>query len=358
MDIKIYYGLKWTTPTYRSGSSSLDSYDRLIQFGQKHLNDLFVLDGIQNVNARDRILREIVSNTLAHRDYSSGFPAKMIIDEEKILIENSNLAHSIGELNLFKFEPFSKNPPISKVFREIGLADELGSGMRNTYKFTELYSNEKPIFEEGSIFRTIVPIRKIATKKVGIKVDFEEIEECQKKGDWDRSAEILGKVALSLEKAGADFIVICTNTMHKVVSGIKKYTKLPILHIAEMTAIELKKAGIKKIGLLGTKYTMQQDFYKQILIDNGIEVVIPNSKDIEIVNSIIFNELCLGKIKKESKDKYLRIIKDLSKAGAKGVILGCTEIGLLIKQEDTDVPLFDTTNIHATSAALYAIEEK
>ena len=169
MDIKIYYGLKWTTPTYRSGSSSLDSYDRLIQFGQKHLNDLFVLDGIQNVNARDRILREIVSNTLAHRDYSSGFPAKMIIDEEKILIENSNLAYSIGELNLFKFEPFSKNPPISKVFREIGLADELGSGMRNTYKFTELYSNEKPIFEEGSIFRTIVPIRKIATKKVGIK---------------------------------------------------------------------------------------------------------------------------------------------------------------------------------------------
>ena len=104
----------------------IDSYDRLIQFGQKHLNDLFVLDGIQNVNARDRILREIVSNTLAHRDYSSGFPAKMIIDEEKILIENSNLAHSIGELNLFKFEPFSKNPPISKVFREIGLADELG----------------------------------------------------------------------------------------------------------------------------------------------------------------------------------------------------------------------------------------
>jgi len=197
-----------------------------------------------------------------------------------------------------------------------------------------------------------------SAKCILYSVDFEEIEECQKNGDWDRSAEILGKVALSLEKAGADFIVICTNTMHKVVSGIKKYTKLPILHIAEMTAIELKKTGIKKIGLLGTKYTMQQDFYKQILIDNGIEVVIPNSKDIEIVNSVIFNELCLGKIKKESKEEYLRIIKDLSKAGAKGVILGCTEIGLLIKQENTDIPLFDTTNIHATSAALYAIEEK
>ena len=197
-----------------------------------------------------------------------------------------------------------------------------------------------------------------SAKCILYSVDFEEIEECQKNGDWDRSAEILGNVALSLEKAGADFIVICTNTMHKVVSEIKKYTKLPILHIAEMTAIELKKAGIKKIGLLGTKYTMQQDFYKQILIDNGIEVVIPNSKDIEIVNSVIFNELCLGKIKKESKDKYLRIIENLSKDGAEGIILGCTEIGLLVKQEDTDISLFDTTNIHATSAALYAIEEK
>ena len=185
-----------------------------------------------------------------------------------------------------------------------------------------------------------------SAKCILYSVDFEEIEECQKNGDWDRSAEILGKVALSLEKAGADFIVICTNTMHKVVSGVEKYIKLPILHIAEMTAIELKKAGIRKIGLLGTKYTMQQDFYKQILIDNGIEVVIPNSKDIEIVNSVIFNELCLGKIKKESKD------------GVEGIILGCTEIGLLVKQEDTDIPLFDTTSIHATSAALYAIEEK
>ena len=124
----------------------IDSYDRLISFGQKHLNDLFVLDGILNVNARDRILREIVSNTLAHRDYSSGFPAKMIIDGEKIIIENSNLAHSIGTLDLQKFEPFPKNPSISKIFREIGLADELGSGMRNTYKYTQLYSGMEPIF--------------------------------------------------------------------------------------------------------------------------------------------------------------------------------------------------------------------
>ena len=145
----------------------IDSYDRLISFGQKHLNELFVLDGIVNVNARDRILREIISNTLAHRDYSSGFPAKMIIDDEKIIIENSNLSHGTGILDLQKFEPFPKNPSISKVFREIGIADELGSGMRNTYKYTQLYSGATPIFEEGNIFRTIIPLKKIATQKVG-----------------------------------------------------------------------------------------------------------------------------------------------------------------------------------------------
>lgn len=149
----------------------IDSYDRLIAFGQKHLNDLFVLDGIVNVSARDRILREIVSNTLAHRDYSSGFPAKMIIDDEKILIENSNLAHGVGALDLKKFEPFPKNPPISKVFREIGLADELGSGMRNTYKYSRLYSGQDPLFEEGDVFRTIIPLKKIATEKVGSESD-------------------------------------------------------------------------------------------------------------------------------------------------------------------------------------------
>ena len=131
------------------------------------MNDLFVLDGIVNVNARDRILREIVSNTLAHRDFSSGFPAKMIIDDEKITVENSNLAHGMGALDLQKFEPFPKNPTISKVFREIGLADELGSGMRNTYKYTQLYSGQNPLFEEGDIFRTIIPLKKIATQKVG-----------------------------------------------------------------------------------------------------------------------------------------------------------------------------------------------
>lgn len=145
----------------------IDSYFRLIEFGRKHLNDLFVLDGIVNVNARDIILREIVSNTLAHRDFSSGFPARMIIDDEKIIIENSNLAHGFGPLNFKRFNPFPKNPVISKVLREIGLADELGSGMRNAYKYTRLYAGQDPSFEEGDIFRTIIPLKKIATYKVG-----------------------------------------------------------------------------------------------------------------------------------------------------------------------------------------------
>lgn len=131
------------------------------------MNDLFVLDGIVNVSVRDRILREIVSNTLAHRDYSGGYPAKMIIDDEKIIIENSNFIHGMGVLDLQKFEPFSKNPSISKVFREIGLSDELGSGMRNTYKYTQLYSGQSPVFEEGDVFQTIIPLKKIVTQKVG-----------------------------------------------------------------------------------------------------------------------------------------------------------------------------------------------
>lgn len=145
----------------------LDSYDRLMDFGKKHLNDLFVLDGIQSVSARDRILREVVSNILAHRDYSSGFPAKFIIEKDKIYTENSNLAHGIGELRLDRFEPFPKNPPISKVLREIGLADELGSGMRNTNKYTKLYSGGTPTFDEGDIFKITIPLKSIATGKVG-----------------------------------------------------------------------------------------------------------------------------------------------------------------------------------------------
>lgn len=145
----------------------LDSYDRLIIFGEKHLNNLFTMDGIISVSARDKILREIVSNLLAHRDFSNAYVAKMVIEKDRIFTENSSRSHGYGLLRLSTFEPFPKNPVISKVFREIGLADELGSGMRNTYKYTRLYSGAEPEFKEGNIFRTIIPLKEAATATVG-----------------------------------------------------------------------------------------------------------------------------------------------------------------------------------------------
>ena len=186
-------------------------------------------------------------------------------------------------------------------------------------------------------------------------VDFAEIERYQASGDWDKSAEVLSQIAQILEKAGADFIVICTNTMHKVAPQIQKTISIPILHIAQATADALLENGIKKVGLLGTKYTMTQDFYKEKLFEAGLDVVIPDQAGVEEVNRIIYDELCLGQIKESSKQAYLAIIDDLKNAGAEAVILGCTEIGLLVKQEDTDMPLFDTTVIHAQKAAEFAI---
>ena len=187
-------------------------------------------------------------------------------------------------------------------------------------------------------------------------VDFAEIEEYQANGEWEKSAEVLAQAAVNLEKAGADYIVICTNTMHKVAPEIRKCISVPIVHIAEATADELKKNGIVKVGLLGTKYTMTQEFYKNKLIEASIEVVIPDQEGVEIVNDIIYNELCLGIISEESRQKFLTIIESLEKKGAQGVILGCTEIGLLIQQKNTKLPVFDTTLIHAKKAALMAIK--
>ncbi|MBO6128996.1 MAG: aspartate/glutamate racemase family protein [Pseudobutyrivibrio sp.] len=187
-------------------------------------------------------------------------------------------------------------------------------------------------------------------------VDFDEIEKYQADGDWDRSADILSDVAIKLEKAGADYIVICTNTMHKIAPQMSERISIPIIHIAEATADKLKEQGISTVGLLGTKYTMTEEFYKAKLIEAGINVLIPNDEDVQIINSIIYNELCLGNIRKESKDSYLTIIKKLEDAGAQGVILGCTEIGLLIQQKDIDLPVFDTTLIHAEKAALLSID--
>jgi len=195
-----------------------------------------------------------------------------------------------------------------------------------------------------------------SAKCVLYSVDFQEIEECQANGNWEKSGEILGEAAYNLEKAGADFIVICTNTMHKVVNQIKEKISIPILHIAEMTAEKILEKGLKNIALLGTKYTMEQDFYKSKLIEKGINVIIPDKNDIEIINEVIYDELCLGTINSDSKKKFLEIVDKLRNKGAEGIILGCTEIGLLIKNADTEVPLFDTAIIHAEQAAIYSIK--
>ncbi|WP_413298798.1 aspartate/glutamate racemase family protein [Bacillus sp. 1P10SD] len=187
-------------------------------------------------------------------------------------------------------------------------------------------------------------------------VNFAEIEKCQSEGDWVRAGKILADAAKSLEKSGADFIIICTNTMHKVIDTIQRNINIPILHIADATANQIKKHGLKTIGLLGTKYTMEQDFYKSRLEDQGLKVLIPTDLERDMINTIIYNELCLGKILPPSRSSFNRVIDHLIENGAEGIILGCTEIGLLVKQENCTVPLFDTTSIHAVAAVNKALE--
>lgn len=181
-------------------------------------------------------------------------------------------------------------------------------------------------------------------------VDFKEIEHYQSIGAWDKAGEALGQVARSLEKAGADFIVICTNTMHKVLGYIQEMITIPILHIADATAEQIIRQDICSVGLLGTKYTMEQDFYKSRIASHAINVIVPDDDERELINNIIYQELCLGEIKQSSKNIYKKIINNLVDKGAEGIILGCTEIGLLVKAEDSKVPLFDTTLIHAQKA--------
>lgn len=195
-----------------------------------------------------------------------------------------------------------------------------------------------------------------SAKCILYSVNFEEISRLQKSGDWEKCGEILGDIAKKLETAGADYIVICTNTMHKVVPEMKKYINIPVIHIAEAAYGRIAAKGIKNIGLLGTKYTMQQDFYKSILIDKGLNVIIPDEEDIEFINNVIFNELCCGEINLKSKQKFIEIVEKLKKKGAEGVILGCTEIVMLISQKDIDIPVFDTTAIHAETAAQMSID--
>ena len=194
-----------------------------------------------------------------------------------------------------------------------------------------------------------------SAKTLLYSVDFQEIELCQANGEWDKSALILIDAAKKLQIAGADFIVICTNTMHKVADQIQAAITIPIIHIADVTAKKLIQQGIKTVALLGTKYTMEQDFYKSKLIDQGLIVLIPDQKDRNVVNQIIYDELCKGIIKPASKQAYLTIVDKLVERGAQGVILGCTEIGLLISQSDRNIPFFDTALIHAEAAAMLAI---
>ena len=187
-------------------------------------------------------------------------------------------------------------------------------------------------------------------------VGFNEIEKHQHKGQWDHTAEILSRAALSVQAGGADFLLICTNTMHKVAEQIERSLSIPILHIADATAEALKGDGVQRVGLLGTKFTMEQDFYKKRITDKyAIEVLVPSEQEQNIVHDVIYNELCLGKINPASKIQYLDVIHNLHANGAEAVILGCTEIGLLIQQDDTNVTLYDTTEIHANRAVEMAV---
>ena len=194
-----------------------------------------------------------------------------------------------------------------------------------------------------------------SAKIVLYSVDFAEIEALQVRGDWDKAGQLLAAAASAVERAGADFLVICTNTMHKVVPAIAAGISMPILHIADATADELIAQGVKQVGLLGTRFTMEQAFYKDRLIARGIAVVVPDQADRDRVNRVIYEELCLGVFKADSRARYLDIIHRLQLQGAEAVILGCTEIALLVQQSDTPVALFDTTAIHAQQAVRLAL---
>ncbi|WP_245611625.1 aspartate/glutamate racemase family protein [Methanolacinia paynteri] len=188
--------------------------------------------------------------------------------------------------------------------------------------------------------------------------EFSEQERLASEGDWEPLTETMVDAAKRLERGGADFIIICSNTMHSTVDDIEANVDIPVLHIADATGEKIKEQGLSKVGLLGTKYTMEEGFYKDRLMEKyGIEVIIPNETEREIVNDVIFDELCAGNISDVSREKYVRIIKHLEEQGAEGVILGCTEIPLLVKQEDVDIPVFDTMTIHAQAAVDYALAE-
>jgi aspartate racemase len=197
-----------------------------------------------------------------------------------------------------------------------------------------------------------------SAKCVMLSVDFAEIEILQHEGRWGEAAQQLTTAGQNLEKAGADFVLLCTNTMHKLADEIQANLSVPFLHIADATARKIAAAGIQKVGLLGTRFTMEEDFYKGRLVNNhSLTVLIPEEQERESIHRVIYDELVLGEINPESKAEYVQIMDRLVQSGAEGIILGCTEIGLLVHQEDSPVPLFDTTRIHAEAAVEYALEE-
>ncbi len=191
-----------------------------------------------------------------------------------------------------------------------------------------------------------------------VSVDFEEVESLQHSGDWDEAGKLLAQQARNIQAGGADFLLICTNTMHKVAAPIESAINIPLIHIADATAASLVAAGVSRVGLLGTRFTMEEEFYKGRLQERfGINVVVPESAARAKISGIIYDELCLGTLREESKSFYLDTIAALSDQGAQAVILGCTEIALLVQQADTPIPLFDTTAIHAQAAIDAALAE-
>lgn len=223
----------------------------------------------------------------------------------------------------------------------------------------------------GMSWESTVPYYQLLNQEIGrrlgglhsarillLSVDFQEIEALQHQGKWEELGGILARDALTLERAGAEFLVLCTNTMHLVAPAIEAQLSIPLLHIADATAERIKASGLERIGLLGTRFTMEGAFYKgRLEKDHGLTVEIPPAMDRELVHQVIYEELVLGKIREASRNEFKRIAEDLERSGAQGVILGCTEIGLLLKQEDVPVALFDTTVIHAEAAAAFAMAE-
>ena len=223
----------------------------------------------------------------------------------------------------------------------------------------------------GMSWESTVPYYEIINRTVGERlgglhsarlilysVDFEPIERLQHAGEWERTGEILAQAARSLEIAGADLLVICTNTMHRVASAVADATEIPLVHIADATAAAIRTHGASRVGLLGTRFTMEQEFYVGRLRDrHGLDVLVPEPEDREVVHRVIYEELCRGSILEPSRAEFRRIIAGLAARGAQGVILGCTEIGLLVRDEDSPVPLFDTTEIHAIAAVDLALED-